>query len=458
MATLIETHDLLVKRIEALGQDFSADKNLKLERITHLLELLGNPQNDYKIIHIGGTSGKGSVATLTRDILYQMGYRTGLFTSPYLQVINESCQINAELLSIQHMSEIFDEILPFVEIVAVENPFGRPSYFEVLLAISLVAFSRENIDIAIVEVGLGGRLDATNVLKADISILVSVGLDHVEILGGTLEEISIDKVQIIKPGQSVICGFLQDNVRQIVQKHATSVGAVLRLIGEDFSYTYSDQKTLTLSTEKNTYADLKVDHQAAYQGHNAICAVSACEYFMNCKVDDFREIIQICLNNFSISGRSEVITHCPLTILDGAHNVEKVQSALDNIIETINDKRVAIVYAAKKAFSTPALVQKDLSIRQDKIFNELAQIDPELVIFTEFLQKGIWQSETAETLYATFKMAYHQVSVDTIASSHEAYLKAKDIVGPDGVILVIGSFHLVGEIRDLFISPEDLLS
>ncbi len=453
--TLFDIHQQLVSRLEALGQGFSKDQNLKLERIEHLLDLLGKPQNHLRFIHVGGTSGKGSVSTLIMNILEGHGYQTGLFTSPYLQVINESCLIGGEMADVCFLSELMDEIEPKLEQVEREGSFGKPSYFETLFALSLMAFARSNVDVAILEVGLGGKLDATNIVDAEISVLTSVGLDHIEILGCTIEEIASDKVQIMKPGRMALCGFLQSETQDIARGYAHDVGADLLQIGKEFSWSRGSAGQLCVRTSKVFYDDLSIGVGQDFQGHNAALAIQACELFSGRELDV--SVVEKGFSEVYLPGRGEVLSREPLVIIDGAHNPPKIEAALKSLQPEIGGRRVVVLYAAKKTSARDENMQSLLLKRQQDIFRFLNETGAVSYIFTEFHTKGIWHSADAESLCAQFSDLYPEASVGVCQSVPEAFDRAKELVGDAGVVLGIGSFHLAGEIRDLFYSREDIL-
>jgi dihydrofolate synthase/folylpolyglutamate synthase len=178
---------------------FSREIGLKLERITHLLSLLGNPQDQFASIHVGGTSGKGSTAAMISAMLTSAGLHTGLHLSPHLQILNERFQIDDRMAPTTLLARIWDEMKPAIDRVAMESPWGAPSYFEAQAALAFMLFARQKVDVAVVEVGLGGSLDATNVLRSRVAVITSIGLDHTEVLGDTVELIARDKAGIIKP-------------------------------------------------------------------------------------------------------------------------------------------------------------------------------------------------------------------------------------------------------------------
>ncbi|MGH1350332.1 MAG: bifunctional folylpolyglutamate synthase/dihydrofolate synthase [Methyloligellaceae bacterium] len=455
---LPQCHDRVVQRLESLGQGFSAEFNLKLERIEHLLNILGNPQNDFRIVHVGGTSGKGSVSSLISHLLYKSGKAAGLFTSPYLQVINESCQINGRRLHIGFMDALLDEIWFAVEKVDTDGKFGKPSYSEVLFALSLLAFSRKKVDVAVIEAFLGGKLDATNIVTSDVSVLVSVGLDHIEILGTTIEEIAADKVQIIKPGSQAICGFLQPEAQKIAQSFADKVGAHLEILGQHFCYRYDDVERLTIQTSLNEYKDIAVNHNGDFQGHNAACAIAAYEKIMAFnKAEEFSEILESSLKQNMLPGRNEVLSENPLVVIDGAHNPPKIKAALDSFSKKAEGKRCVIVYSGKQAFSKDDGIKGLLELRQREIFSLLSAQKPAAVIFTEFSPKGIWQADNAERLSLCYLSEHQSAPVSVVDGVKQAFNKAKQLAGNEGVVFVVGSFHLAGEVRDLYESKSQLL-
>ena len=451
MNSMLERHEELENRFESLGQSFSKDLNLKLERIEYLLQQAGNPHKSFRCIHVGGTSGKGTVSNLISNILRENNIKVGMFTSPYLQVINESCLINGRMIDVAQMSDLLDLLWPNIEHMRESFEFGAPSYFETLFAVSMLAFRQAGVDAAVIEVGLGGKLDATNVIDADISVLVSVGLDHIEVLGPTVEDIARDKVQIIKPGQRVICGFLQPETRQIAKKQSDLMQADLKLINADFSYSLGQEK-LTIRSPHSIY-DFSLMSSPGFIGHNSACAVLACEaYFDTVQTAGIVEILENSLQNTQLPGRGEVIDTRPLTILDGAHNPDKIRTAVDTL-RSYEYKKLVVLYASKEVKSSNSTVEAMLLGRQKEIFTTLCHSNPEAILFTEFHSKGIWHSSHAGELAECFKK-HTNIPCEVVTCPIEGFRRAKYIAGEDGVVLVTGSFHLVGEIRNLYVSKK----
>jgi len=444
---LLEQYNELENKLERLIGDFkfSADINLKLERIECLLELLGNPQDSFSVIHIGGTSGKGSTSSYISSILESDGYRTGLFLSPYLQVLNEVCLVEGCPVKTSELLDVYNEIEPMFIEVANRTKFGRPSYFEVKLALSLMLFRKKNIDVAVIEVGLGGTLDASNALSTDVSVLVSVGLDHTEILGDTVEEIACDKVGIIKENGIVVCGFSQESTRRIALKMAVEKRANILFIDENFKYIYCDGKT-SIKTERFCQHDINLSIQGEHQAHNAACAVAAYEQFVKRKDKSFsHDVVTKGLSIAKIPGRSEIIQSQPTVILDGAHNPDKL-SAFFKRLKELSAKPI-IVLALKKGRNVNA-----------EIFPILGNAGAKIIITTSFYDKGIWESMPSKDLATEIKNNNSDpTEVMNIADPLDAIKYALEIADTDEVIAVTGSLFLVGDVREYWYPKEAIL-
>src|SRR3989344_4068481 len=214
---MIRTYQQAVKYLEKYIPTSSKKHPgiLGIERMRMLVDLLSNPQNSYKTIHVGGTSGKGSTSTLIASIL-SMKLKTGLHTSPHLEKVNERISIDRKDISNKDFVELLNEIKPAVEKMEKES-IGAPSYFEIITAMAFFYFRKEKVDIAVIEVGMGGKFDATNVVESEVAVLTNVGLDHTDVLGETVEEIATDKAGIIKHGTSIITGVKQPSVIEIIK-------------------------------------------------------------------------------------------------------------------------------------------------------------------------------------------------------------------------------------------------
>lgn len=407
-----------------IGQiKFSAEINLKLERIGLLLELLGNPHLQFPSIHIGGTSGKGSTATMTAAILQSAGLKTGLHTSPHLQILNERHQINGKLAPTDTLMALFTEMEPLFAEVDRRLPFGKPSYFEAQFALSCLWFASEHVDVAVIEVGLGGRLDATNVIPAQVAVITSIGLDHTEILGDTIAEIVVDKAGIIKAGQSVFTAAVQADARAIIRERCQSVGAQFNLI----EAAYDGELRLHLDND--------------FQRINAACAVAAAQAFMP-TIDDSQ--VAHGLAQARIPGRMEIVQENPIVVLDGAHNPDKMRAAV-GAIGRIKPARHRIVILAMK--------------RGKDIANVLLHLLPltNHIITTEFAVKGLWYPVPATELTQAIIAQDHTLTVWTEPDPLHAVDLALSVAEPDDLVWITGSLYLIGDVREYWYPSELML-
>ncbi len=424
---------------------FSAGHNLRLERISHLLALLGNPHRAYPTIHVGGTSGKGSTSAMIAAILTEAGYKTGLHMSPHLQIMNERYQINTMVARTSDLAALFAEMKPALARVAAENPYGLPSYFEAQVALSFLLFQRQAVEVAVVEVGLGGTLDATNVVEAAVAVLTNVSLDHTAILGDTIEEIARDKAGIIKPGQTVISGFRQPTVRKIVAQRCQDKNATLREIDRSFQYSEftANKFDVTLPTGQ-TFANLELGLKGDFQLANAACAVAAVQALPGFDIP--AEAVQRGLLNARIPGRVEVLQTGPVVVLDGAHNPEKMAAARQAIDAYYGDKRRITV----------------LALKSDKAAKDVLPFvlgHTDRLIVTQFeLENSLWQPLDAHILAGLAAEMAPGLDIQVIPRPMPAFEQARAAAGPDDLIWVTGSFFLVGNVREFWYPTPELVA
>lgn len=420
---------------------FNKDINMKLERITHLMEVLGNPHNSFKSIHVGGTSGKGSTSTLIASILTAQGYKTGLHLSPHLQIINERYQINCQPVATTKLAEIFERVKPAIAKVARDNPFGEPSYFEAQVALAFCLFEAQQVDVAIIEVGLGGRLDATNLLSSQVSVLTSVGLDHTEILGDTIEEISQDKAGIIKDNQKVVCGFSQETTKEIVKQRCQEKNSSLWQLGKDFTFSFNCG-LLTVSLPDKVYDNLSLKMLGEFQASNAACAVAAAYLFSQGKVSDIA--VKKGLAIASIPGRMEILQTQPLVILDGAHNPDKMASASWAINNLFGDKEKIVIFSLKEG-----KVAKDIL--------PYLLVNTKSIIVTAFRIKGLWEPCSPEELADMIKSINPHLPASIIHNPIDAIKYAMSSAKLNDLVWITGSLYLAGDIREYWHPASTLI-
>lgn len=381
-----------------------------LERMRKLLRALGNPQDKYPSVHVGGTSGKGSTSTMIAKILQESGYKTGLHISPHLQIATERMQVGGRFASEEEFIELINRLRPLTHKL-------KPTYFELLLAASFLHFAEKKVDIAVIEVGLGGKYDGTNVISPVLVVLTNVGLDHTHILGDTVEKIALDKREIIKPGVPVVTGATQESVKKLIREKAAAVGS----------------QAIFVDTEKGAGV------LSWYQAKNAQLARRAAKEI---KRVGFKKINQKSIGrafrSFFIPGRLEQVSKNPLIILDGAHNPEKMRATISSL-----DGNYCAVFAATKQKDVKGMLVElipktsKLFVTQYGVFTDMGRVE------------SLTPQELADVIKEMKKGNYSLVS-----EPKQALEKAKEECER---ILVTGSLYLVGEIRNLFYPAEEIL-
>ena len=396
-------------------------RDFVLEPIRQLLSHFNNPQDQLYTVHITGTKGKGSVAWMLENIVRHAGYRTGLYTSPELNDFNERIRYNGIPIPPEPFAEILTEIR---DIIHTKNI--NPTYFDVTTALGLIYFARQNVDIAIVEVGIGGRTDSTNICKSNIAIITSISYDHTQHLGRTLAAIAREKAGIFKPGSVAISGATDAEPRAVIREVAESVGVPFRELGADFSYEYRPDLPGVTTHGQSYQLSLLGRHQAA----NAAVAVEAIHElrYRGWKISD--NDIQYGLANVRHPARIEVVRRDPLVIVDCAHNTASIHA----LVETLNvsfpdsprEKRTCIFSASR---------DKDI----EGMLKILKDYFP-TIYFTSYSKSG--RSATGKELAKIGPgTPYHAHPID-------AWKNALDRTPADGMIVITGSVFLAGELRE----------
>ncbi|MEL6344482.1 MAG: Mur ligase family protein [Myxococcota bacterium] len=416
---------------------FAAAINLRLERIKALLDVLGHPERGYPIVHVGGTSGKGSTATFTASLLRAHGKKVGLHLSPHLQVVNERHQIDLRPAPTSSLVRLWPTLAAAIPVAAARTPFGAASYFEVQLALSLLLFADEGVDVAVVEVGVGGTRDATNVLDTRVAILTNVGLDHTDILGDTVELIAADKIGIVKPNQDVFSAVTQDAVRQMLRDRCRQQGARLTLIEDDAPIDRYPDGTFAVTLPRRQLDGLRLDGQrldglrtampGRFQPTNAALALSAAAVLLGAlDAAMVREALLV-----QLPGRIEQVQHQPTVILDGAHNPDKVAGTVDALRDRGLDGRRITVVAIKAG--------KDA----ETILTAIDEMS-DAVILTRFDDKGPWKATPPSVLQAI--LPHGEIIDDPLEATRTALARASAA----DMVWVTGSLYLVGDVRALW--------
>lgn len=315
--------------------------DFKLDGIRKLLGLLDDPHLKYPVVHIAGTKGKGSVAKMIGAILTANGMKTGVFTSPHLESINQRISVDNQWISDHELAEVLETIKSAVAEVDAQSELAgirSLSFFEVITAAALVHFAKVNCKAVVLEVGMGGRLDSTNICQPEVTVITNITLDHTSQLGNSLEKIAAEKAGIIKPGVPVICGVEKRKPRDVIHQIAKANQAEIWQLGTEFSLNATPQ---TRSLEIDTWGqDSSLDVEwniesialsmlGNHQGSNAAIAIAAIQRLIHSGWEIEESSIRTALANLSLLGRCEVVRNSPPVVLDIAHNVASIEALVD---------------------------------------------------------------------------------------------------------------------------------
>ncbi len=414
-------------------------KTFSLERMCRLLELLGNPQDEIKAVHVAGTKGKGSTCAMTASMLQACGYTVGLYTSPHLIDLRERITINGHMISYADTAEQFKKIAD------VEPEFGDESpltFFEILTAAMFLHFAEQAVDIVVLETGLGGRLDCTNCVTPLVTAITGLSMDHTQLLGNTLGEIAREKAGIFKPGVPAI-SIVQDNeAAAVLREVAETVGAPLEFTGKelDFSYRFEANKELgphtrvCLTTEASRFEHLPVPLRGEHQAHNCGLALAILDKL---KAHGFvlpEEKVIAGLAATDLPGRMEEVHHHPRVIVDGAHNAASITALTKSLGAHITYDSLVMIFGCGQDKDITGML-KQVALGADKVIFTRAKANP--------------KAEEPDDLMRRFNDLSHKMA-QTASSLPEALKAAAKGVSREDLIVVTGSFYLVGEARKFF--------
>ena len=397
-----------------------------LERIGELLEKLGNPQKRLRFVHIAGTNGKGSCAAMTASVLKAAGYKTGLYTSPYLYRFNERMQIGGKQIGDEALAEIVTRVRPIAEAMA-----DHPTEFELITAAALLWFAQEQCDVVVLEVGLGGRFDATNIIDApEVAVIMNIGLDHTAVLGDTIEQIALEKAGIIKPGTAAVLFQQSESVTRLVRARCEELDVSLRI--PDFSAIHSEFDSLYGQTFRYQGEAYALPLLGTHQLKNAATVLEVVDVLRGRGWRLEQSDVEHGLYAVSWPGRFELLSEEPLFIVDGGHNPQCAQTVAENLLRYFPDKRRILLLGVLKDKDVSGLTD-----RLDPVADEYLCITPESP-----------RALTAEALAEL--LGRYGKPVTVCGSIRDGVSAALERADGDSVVCAVGSLYSVGEIRYFF--------
>lgn len=339
-----------------------APPRFNLERVHRLLDLAGRPQDRFKSIHIAGTKGKGSTAAIVDAVLRASGRRTGLYTSPHLHSFCERIAVDGDSISQSSLAAHTAELAPLIELVHERYPeLGRLTTFEVTTAVAMAYFAKSAVDYALLEVGMGGRLDATNVVRPEVGVITSISVDHTRYLGQSLLEIAGEKAGIIKPGMTIVIAPQRPEVMQMVKMTCQDRGARSIELGRDIQWTTqtgSAGPTVSVRGRLGSYPDLGLPLLGAHQADNTAAAVAAIEVLMEQGALITAEHIRRGVESVWWPGRLETVASRPRIVVDGAHNVDSMRKLRVALRQCFSYRRLLVIMGCSVGHDAAAMVQE----------------------------------------------------------------------------------------------------
>ncbi|MBB6445852.1 bifunctional folylpolyglutamate synthase/dihydrofolate synthase [Bacillus benzoevorans] len=405
-----------------------------LMRMEWLMERLGHPERKLKAVHVGGTNGKGSTVTFLRSILEQAGYETGTFTSPYIEQFNERISINGQPISEAEILELVNVMYPLVMELE-DTEYGGATEFEIITAMAFYYFAEIHpVDIAIIEVGLGGRLDSTNILQPLLSIITNIGLDHVRILGTTHKEIAYEKAGIIKQGTSLISAVSQLEAQEVIFQHAKKQESAVYLLNDQFTIldhiSIDSGEKFTWQYEDITIQDISISMYGKHQTENASLAIMAAyllqeEHSLRITEQQLREG----LKSAYWPGRFEMVSQNPVVILDGAHNEEGITALTAELDKRYYEQKIKIIFSALGDKSLEKMIA-----RLDSVADKIT-----------FVTFDHPRSTTAENLYNLSTLKNKHIAEDWQQTLTEELRSLEE----NEILVVTGSLYFIKQVKAL---------
>ena len=399
-----------------------------LERVGELMRRIGSPDKKLKFVHIAGTNGKGSTCVLIANTLKCAGYKTGLFISPYVLEFRERFQINGEMIPENRLCEIVEKLFPVVEEMKREDKIITE--FEFVFAIAMYWYAEENCDVVVLETGLGGRFDATNIIDTPLaSVITSISLDHTAILGDTYEKIAFEKCGIIKPnGMTVAYGDQKDGVIEVIKKTVSERNNKLYIADKNADVIKSD---LYGSEFVIDGVSLKIPFIGKHQVKNALTAFCTIKALCECGMDISQKAIKEGFETVFFPARLEILQKNPVVMLDGSHNPDGVKALANALKENMPDKR--------KIGIVGMLADKDVRTA----LSEIVPLFEEIITVSPHNPRAMSAEELAEII------SQYDIPVSAEDDYETAYKKALSIADENDAVIIFGSLYLSGDMRKI---------
>ncbi|QDU14898.1 Folylpolyglutamate synthase [Gimesia maris] len=457
--------DFLFGRLnyERMGSSKYSTSDFKLGRMQELLESLGNPQSEVRTIHIAGTKGKGSTSAMIAEMLSAAGFRTGLFTSPHITCYEERILIDGRQIEPEQLVDLVSELIQVVEQLDLKPGNLSPTFFELTTALAWMHFQQQRVDFAVMEVGLGGRLDSTNVCEPLASVVTNISYDHTALLGNTIEQITREKAGIIKQGVPVFSGVTQPEAMAVLEEVCREKQAPLYLLNRDFNrlvepcqgfrreqtddsrlFPDSNQQTIQVRTPWSLIDQMPVTLLGTHQLTNATLAVTVIDYLRQQGVPLEDSQMRQGMTRLKWPARIELVQKNPPVVIDTAHNGASIEALVETLAASFPQTNRILIFAATK--------DKDVGEMLETLLPSF-----QTVILTQYLSnpRRIPVEELVELTRAVQLSTGNTSQLSITDSPEAAWLQAKDMLTPDALICVTGSFFIAAELRELLLGTTD---
>ncbi len=440
-STYKQAEEFLLQTIdfEKLTQYKYDTSTFDLKRMEEMMSFVGDPHKKRRAVHITGTKGKGSTAIIIASALKGLGLKTGLFTSPHLTYLGERMKVDDKTISQETFVQLINMLKPYIDRITLENPILMPTFFELVTAIAFLYFEKMKTDISVLEVGMGGRLDSTNIILPEVSVITPVGYDHTDRLGKTLDKIAFEKAGIIKEGVPVISSIQEPDALAVISKTCNEKKSLLYIVGKDIliydikvaqrSGFYGTE--CIIETWRNSYKNIFLPLVGRHQVENCAAAIGSLEVLSEkgiIKADN--ELITNALANIRCPARIEVISENPLIIVDTAHTVASMKILRESIKENFSFGKLVLVIGLSS--------DKDI----EGVLKEIACITDDLIL----TRTGNPREAEPEQMAVIVKRLFHK-NLMVIEDIDEALKEAKGIAKNDDLICITGSFFLAGKAK-----------